>query len=624
MKKYLSLSIILITIIANLFVMQIILHAQDNEEKTILKGTIEGRVIDGNGQPLANAQIFARAISTAAFSGALNTTTDEKGHFLLEGITSGNYALRAYSAGYVMETVNSDDGIYYRAGDKTEITLLRGGVITGTVTNTKGEPVIGMPVAVTYLKDAKGKKAFNTANFSPAFTDDRGVYRIYGLRAGEYLVSTGNKVYDSTGLNEDQPVYYPGTTKSQAKSVLVNHNDEVGNIDIRYNNIPGYQINGFVTGISDRDATETSLGISLVETDSGFPVDDAYAIIKNGKAEFSFAGIANGNYDLFVKASNYKTQEAYQTPVKHVQVKNNNINDIELSLIKLSYMEGHITKERLDKNNSKLSCPGGSKLALNEILINAQNNKVSKEFSSLAFNNTLKDKVADNKGNFKIEGIQAGLYFLSLNIPNKGWYLDTITKDDENATQKPVEKFDRGIPVSTGNSITKLNIKVTEGAARIEGQIDNKKSDGEKISNDKISNDKINNDLQLIVHLIPVDKNLSDNLLRYYQVAVDDTGHFLFEQIAPGKYWAIALAKQSFAKESKKVEKVEENNINDEAKDKDRSKVAWDDLKRPLLRDAAEKANNIIEIAQCQSIEKIKLPISTIKKEPVKPKKPVK
>src|SRR5262249_4529256 len=85
--------------------------------------------------------------------------------------------------------------IYYRPGDQVTIRMTKGGVITGKVTDSQGQPAVQIPVQAIRLRDEKGRPARQVAKpFSTsegANTDDRGIYRLHGLEPGVYLVSAG-------------------------------------------------------------------------------------------------------------------------------------------------------------------------------------------------------------------------------------------------------------------------------------------------------------------------------------------------------------------------------------------------------------------------------------------------
>src|SRR5205085_157909 len=87
------------------------------------------------------------------------------------------------------ETTTGDSPNYYRVGDSVTFTLTKGGVITGTVTGANG-PLVGVSVFATRVRDATGKKIFTAipSGFERR-TDDRGVFRLYALPPGAYVLT---------------------------------------------------------------------------------------------------------------------------------------------------------------------------------------------------------------------------------------------------------------------------------------------------------------------------------------------------------------------------------------------------------------------------------------------------
>lgn len=574
----------------------ITVQAQENDDKSTLKGIINGRIIDSNGQPMNNVTVSTTAVAQIIDGAPVSTTTDEQGHFQLDGLTTGNYTINASFPGYVTENNSSNKETYYRVGDNNvEITMIKGGAINGIITGSNNEPIVGLPVVYVYLKDLDGKIRKDKNSFSqPAYTDDRGIYRLYGIRAGEYLVRVGGYspysfIGTATAFDDNQPLYYPGTPRAQAKSITIHSGEEINGIDIRYRKATGYQITGTINGEKLKtDENTYSIKTNLVDSSSRLTVDFSYATIKNDKLEFRFFGVASGDYDLYAEFIDTNTKEHFLSLVKHIQIRNTDVSGIALTLNKVFTINGQVIRKKLDEKQLQQLNKTSSKLPYAEIIIKAQNSVTPKEYNP-SLPELIDDIVPDSKGNFTIYNVHAGLYFLSLYLGNKSWYLDAITQGDESKPQQQIEKLNKGITVKQGSGVTKLNVKVAEGAGKVEGQIN-------KENNKSLP--------PLTVHLIPIDKDLIDNLLRYYQTDVDISGHFLLENIAPGKYWAIALPHESLAKPEKKNISMLETN------------VAWNDTKRSALRRAAEMSNCTIEINFFQSVDNVKLAISNIKKEP--------
>src|SRR6185369_8054343 len=124
-----------------------------------------------------------------------------------------------------------------------DIGLVRGGVITGRVTDASGQPLIQEGVRLTAL-DESGKKLrgnMTYVNLPYGFmmtTDDRGVYRLFGVPPGRYIVSAGVDIrHGYTGAG-NVPSYYPITyhpdvaDDSRATVIEVTSGGEATGVDI--------------------------------------------------------------------------------------------------------------------------------------------------------------------------------------------------------------------------------------------------------------------------------------------------------------------------------------------------------------------------------------------------------
>src|SRR5713226_4291963 len=154
-------------------------------------GTINGRVVNEGGQPLLGSTVYVRPAGPA--TQARTTVTDSEGNFKVSNLDSAVYRVSAWLPAYTTTPRDPDDPAnYYRPGDSVRLELIRGGVITGTVTTLAGEPIVAVRVRAYLIRDAQGQTPRGViTSFGERSTDDRGIYRIYGLAPGTYLVYAG-------------------------------------------------------------------------------------------------------------------------------------------------------------------------------------------------------------------------------------------------------------------------------------------------------------------------------------------------------------------------------------------------------------------------------------------------
>jgi len=172
---------------------------------------ITGVVVDAD----PDATPIRRAILTltgAELPRGRSVISDDQGRFTFEQLPAGRFTLTsakaAYIAGAYGATRPGRPGVPLQiaAGQvltNVRLTMARGAVITGALRNDNGEPAADIQVAA-YRVPPPGT-APNLAITAVAMTDDRGVYRFYGLIPGTYVVSStrplGSRLSDVVALS---------------------------------------------------------------------------------------------------------------------------------------------------------------------------------------------------------------------------------------------------------------------------------------------------------------------------------------------------------------------------------------------------------------------------------------
>src|SRR4030095_1949837 len=129
-------------------------------------GSISGRVITEDGQPIPHAKVSIMGVGgiTRMMSGRPEILTDEKGEFQADSLDAAPYSMSVTAPGYVLipnEKAGGAGGIpamkYVHIGESVTFQMIRGGVITGRVPSASGEPVIGISIETKRVRDENGR-----------------------------------------------------------------------------------------------------------------------------------------------------------------------------------------------------------------------------------------------------------------------------------------------------------------------------------------------------------------------------------------------------------------------------------------------------------------------------------
>lgn len=158
---------------------------------------MKGRVLNEAGQPIPNALVRVYAHGRGEVGEPV--VTNSKGEFEVGELEPATFRVRVFATGYVSPVeseAEAEGGGHFRLGQFATINMRRGGVISGAVSNVRGEPVVAIRVrAVPVNAAAAGRPVAPGAEVThERMTDDRGQYRIYGLPPGDYVVVVGGNL----------------------------------------------------------------------------------------------------------------------------------------------------------------------------------------------------------------------------------------------------------------------------------------------------------------------------------------------------------------------------------------------------------------------------------------------
>jgi len=334
--------------------------AQDSKKEP--SGSITGRVTVG-GRPVARVTVMLMPADRSPLqqSPPARATTDEEGRFTLKSVPAGSYTVLPYTPALVVgsDTSFAQPGKTVTLGDGEEVdgidfSLAKGGVITGRVTDAEGRPLIEQRVSVIRL-DERGQRAptpfFNPFMFS---TDDRGVYRIYGLLSGRYKVSVGEApdsgmVRIGFGGGSYPRTFHPDVAdESRAPAVEVNASGEATGIDIKLGRAAKtYVATGrIIDANTGKPLANLQYGHGPVNRDQRMSGGFGWTGNRtNNNGDFRIEGLSPGRYAAFAVAT--EQVDFYSEPAVF-EIIESDVSAIEIKTRRGSSISGTVVIEGSD------------------------------------------------------------------------------------------------------------------------------------------------------------------------------------------------------------------------------------------------------------------------------------
>lgn len=539
------------------------------------KGVISGRVVteDGGPPPVLTVRLLPAGVTR--LSAQRTTTTDEEGNFRFADLPPRAYSIRAEGGrAYVSAPPSAAERAQPRhlhIGDNVTLTMIRGGVITGRVTNADNQPMIAMPLGAIQVRDSEGNPIAGQS-VSPAvraFTDDRGIYRFYGLTPGSYVIlaNTGNPYFGSQAslYDNDAPTYYPSSTRDTAAEVQVASGAEITGIDIRFRGERGHAISGKVTGGAPQ------ANVSLLQVNTGALIATSLVYRGGEDAGFDFYGVPDGEYEL-VATNDPEAADQLMSQPRRVTVRGADVTGQELRMLPLGTLAGRVVIEA-----SPAACDQAPKTRLEEIVLFARPQEKPKGETQLIFKPNPSESPVNEKGEFTLNRLQPLRHRLSVNLPNENLYLKSIAV--KAATPAAGDLARNGVTLKQGEKLTGVTVTLAEGAAGVRGKVQIEPPDKPLPPG-------------LRIHLLPAEANAAEDVLRYAETTARADGTFAFANLAPGKYLGLVGI---FAE--------------DEA-DRPPLPPELAAAKRATLRQAAGAAKVEVELKACQKMTDVILKIA--------------
>ena len=478
-------------------------------------GSITGKVVNESGQPLPNASVWANAIGSQG-AGQQIVTSDQEGKFKLTGLQRVPYRISASMPAYLSAPRGREEQSKYEIGESVTLVLVKGGVITGKVSTPDGEPVVAIAVRAEMTRDANGRR-LNLSGGQESPTDDRGIYRIYGLPAGTYIVIVGGGTneYSRTGINAfdtNVPTYAPSSTRDDAAEINLRAGEELTDVDIRYRAEPGRSISGTISGTVREDGgftlTLTSIGDGGAQSDQQLHQDANHR-------EFVLTGNPDGDYYLTAHTTT-QSGEWVVSDSKLIKIRGADVTGIELVTQPLASINGRVMLD----DTKVAECTDKQRPVFTETSVAAWHKVQAPGKDRARFIWSLGQPVrADAEGNVKLRNLAGGEYRFVTQFSGKDWYLRSISF----AASDAMKTWTR---VKPGDRLSGLTVTLARGAASFSGKI--VAGEGETVPE------------KSVVYLVPVEREKADEVWRFYAAPVNGDGKVELNNIAPGRYWILA------------------------------------------------------------------------------------
>ena len=299
-------------------------------------GKISGIVIQaGTAQPIDGVQVILSPVSPQPGQppNQVGAFSDQFGRFEVENVQAGRYRIQWSRPGYftppvgtagpdppTIQSLKAQLGIAdlyiasppaatsvtaeLRAGENLAgfvFTLIPGGVISGRLLDAMGNPLVSTSLSALTVSYEDGVRVLRPGTSTTS--DDRGNFRLFGLRPGEYFVRADVRP-SASAPGEFVRAYFPGVIGlNGAVPIVVSESGESPGADFR---IPGggiATVSGTLSGLPS--AARTNIQFSLLPVGSDHLEDPSTISILNSASaenravgEFELRGVPAGEYVL--------------------------------------------------------------------------------------------------------------------------------------------------------------------------------------------------------------------------------------------------------------------------------------------------------------------------------------
>ena len=441
-------------------------------------------------------------------------TTDHEGNYKITNVAPGSYRIVPAAPAFVYLGDPGGKTLIITAGENVEdidFTLAPGGVITGKVVDSEDLPLIEEQVTLVPV-EANPQIGRYMGWSGMIRTDDRGIYRIFGVPPGRYRVAVGQSEDGSFGggprRSRYRQTFSPGVTDSSKALVIeVTEGSEATNVDIKAGrSLTTFAVSGrIINGETLQPLSNISVGLQKIVTNGTEFINWGWA--SNSKGEFKIENVPPGKYEVLLPP---QANSGLRADPVEFEVIDSDVSGLQVKTAEGASVSGQVVVEG---GNDKAGLGMLGQVWLHTHVSTSANDRSS---------SWVQPVIISPDGSFLIRGLQSGFANFSLTTgdssPIKGLALVRIERE---GMAQPT-----GVEIKDGERVTGVRLVVSYGTGTVRGLV-------------KIENGELPPNGRFFVRFsIPGED--PTRLSTLPSPEVDSRGHFLIEGLAAGTYQVLA------------------------------------------------------------------------------------